>query len=133
MVFSPSLKASTNSLFAPADDEQQALRGSRSKESAGSSERASLLLSPSSSPSAKLTNDGGGVSVVGAAGGSMMEVVDGAAGSGTSSRNSNDLTMVAGVTDAPVSSPPVSMATGEGAVVSSSQDRDFVEEVSNFR
>ncbi|CAN0191970.1 unnamed protein product, partial [Ectocarpus sp. 12 AP-2014] len=68
----------------------------------------------------------------------MMDVVDAAAGSGTSSRNGNDLAMVAGVRDAPVSSPPVSMAAGEGAVVSSPQDRDFVEEVrekivENFR
>ncbi|CAM9373236.1 unnamed protein product, partial [Ectocarpus sp. 13 AM-2016] len=138
VVFSPSLKASTNSLFAPADDEQQELRGSRSKEIAGSSERASSLLSPSSSPSAKLTNDGSSASGVGAAAGSMMEVVDGAAGSGTSSRNGNDLAMVAGVRDATVSSPPVSMAAGEAAVVSSPKDRDFVEEVrekivENFR
>lgn len=128
MVFSPSLKASTNSLFAPADDEQQELRGSRSKEIAGSSERASLLLSPSSSPSEKLTNDVGSVSGVDAGAGSMMEVVDGAAGSGKSSRNGPGLAMVAGVRDASVSSPPVSMTAGEGAVVSS-QGRDFVEEV----
>ncbi|CAM9924192.1 unnamed protein product, partial [Ectocarpus sp. 8 AP-2014] len=138
MVFSPSLKASTNSLFAPADDEQQELRGSRSKEIAGSSERASLLLSPSSSPSPKLTNDVGSVGGVDIGAGSMMEVVDGAAGSGTSSRNGIDLAMVAGVRDAPASSPPVSMAAREGAVVSSPQDRDFVEEVrekivENFR
>ncbi|CAM9483359.1 unnamed protein product [Ectocarpus sp. 4 AP-2014] len=138
MVFSPSFKASTNSLFAPAEDEQQELRGSHSNGVAGSSERASLLLSASSSPSAKLTNDGGSASGVDAAAGSMMEVVDGAAGSGTSSRNGNDFAMVAGVRDAPVSSPPVSMAAGEAAVVSSPQDRDFVEEVrekivENFR
>lgn len=121
-MFSPSLRASTNSLFAPAGEEH--LDPTDSSEKHQSPPRALAIAGDNESdvivaPSSALANGGGTGGGVGT-GASAIE-----AGAVVSSRN-GALAAAPGSTAGGVSSSP---PAARGAV-SSPQDKDFVEEVS---
>lgn len=133
MVFSPSLKTSTNSLFAPAeDDEHQELRGARNKEvspsrveadddddddddSRGCRHRHRVITAP------RLANGGGGANSGGDSDGNAAMAIE---ADGAAVSSSDVLAAIPGATG--VSSP--SRAAEEK--ISSPRDKDFVEEVS---
>lgn len=123
-MFSPSLRPSTNSLFAPAGGEHQGSRGSRDKhesprralEAADDNESGVVTASPS-----PLANgNGGGV-------GAGLSAID--AEAVPSSRDTALTAAPGGPVGGVSSSPPT--ARGVGAV-SSPQDKDFVEEVRTY-
>lgn len=121
MVFSPSLKTSTNSLFAAAEDNKhQELRASRKNEvpssrvAADDDDNRRVIMAP------LLASGGGGPNGGGDSSGAAALTIE---VDGTAVSSDDVLAAIPGAADASLPSP-----TAE-KIVSSPQDKDFVEEV----
>lgn len=121
MVFSPSLNASTKSLFTqPVDDERQELRGSRKKETSPSQVTADddeshpVIIAPLP------TKCGGGSGGRGGSGAEALTIE-----MGRTESNSSDISAAI-----PENMDASSLCRAAERIISSPQDKDFVEEVS---